>query len=492
MYGKMLITVVITLYTTRLVLNALGVVDFGIYNLVAGLVAMLSFLNAAMTTSTQRFLSFYYGKGCFEKQKIIFSNSLLLHLLLAIILIIFIECIGLFLFDGFLNIPSTRISVAKNIYHFMAISVGLSVISVPFVASINAHENMFWIAFVNIIEVLLKLIVALLLYNGIIHIDNLIFYSLTTVLIGGISFILYSVFCLKRYKECSLKGLNKVDKVQILELSSFAGWNLFGALCGVGRTQGIAVVLNVFLGATLNAAYGIANQIVAQLNFFSVTMLRAINPQIMKSEGMDNRKRMIKLATMASKFGYLLLAIIAIPAIFEMETILRLWLQKVPNNTVIFCRLILVGSMIGQLTVGLQSAIQATGKVRIYQVVVGSLILLNIPFAILLLKLGFPAYSVLISYVFIEILACITRVLFVKMQINMSIKFYISRVFVRILFPTIVSIFFSASCFYFIHLENFRFIVTFMISSIAFLACTYCLGLENEEKIYIKNLFKKN
>ena len=324
LYLRMLLTVGISLYTTRLVLNALGVDDFGIYNLIAGIITMLSFLNTAMAVSTQRYLSFYQGRKDKGMQKMVFANSFLLHILIGLSVVILLEAIGVFLFDGFLNIPGDRIEVARIIYHFMSLTVFFTIVAVPFSGSLYAHENILWVAIVTIIEVLLKLGIAILLYT--INFDKLIFYGFTMAAVSIVSLLLYMIFCMKKYEECSLKVRRFYDKSLMKELSSFAGWNLFGAICGVGRSQGLAVILNLFFGTIVNAAYAIANQISGQLNFFSATMLRALNPQIMKSEGAGDRERMLRLSMSASKFGFFLLAFIAIPCIFEMPSILKFWL----------------------------------------------------------------------------------------------------------------------------------------------------------------------
>lgn len=488
LYAKMLVTVGITLYSTRLVLNALGVSDYGTYNLIAGIIAMLSFLNVAMTTSTQRYFSFYQGTKNKEIQKDIFSNSLLLHLGIGVILIIGLLLMSFFLFDGFLNIPQDRIPAAKVVYYFMLFSVFTTVLSVPFTATLNAHENMLWIAVVNTIEVLLKLAIAfsLYIYEG----DKLIFYGLSIAVIGIISLFFYSFFCMKRYSECTFNLHKGMNPKLIKELGSFAGWNLFGALCGVGRTQGVAVILNLFFGTVVNAAYGLANQVSGQMNFFSVTMLRALNPQIMKSEGAGDRKRMLRLSMMASKFGFFLLAFIAIPCIFEMPEILKFWLKEVPEYTVAFCSLILMAIMTNQLTIGLQSAVQATGRIKTYQSVVGAILLLNLPISYILLELALPVYSVMISFILIELIACGFRILFLKKIAGLSIKEYMNRVFLRELIPVLASILICllmTNAFSF----NFRFIVTFIFSIFIFVICIYFFGLCQDEKVIVNEMLRK-
>jgi O-antigen/teichoic acid export membrane protein len=421
-------------------------------------------------------------------QKKVFANSLLLHIAIGCILVVGLEIIGLFLFNGYLNIPVDRLNSARIIYHFMSATFFFTVIAVPFTGLLVAHENMFWVAVVNVIETVLKLGIALLLI--ILQQDKLVTFGLLTAGISIVSFILYAVFCFKRYKECTVKNIFIVERTLMKELTSFAGWNLFGSLCGLSRTQGLAVLLNLFFGTVINAAYGIANQVAAQLSFFSATLLRAINPQIMKSEGTGDRQRMLRISMMASKFGFFLLAIVAIPCIFEMKEILKMWLKNVPQNTTIFCNLILIGTMINQLTIGLQSAIQATGRIKMYQAVVGSIILLNIPVAYILLRIGMAAYVVLVTFSIIEFIACIFRLYFLNRLAGLSIREYIKKVFLKEILPVLITVL----CCYIITLNinnNYRFIITGLISFSVFAISIYFFGLEANEKKLFETLLTK-
>ncbi|MFV0538150.1 MAG: hypothetical protein ACK5M3_12380 [Dysgonomonas sp.] len=491
LYGKMLLTIGISLYTTRIVLNALGATDFGIYNLVAGVIAMLSFLNVAMTVSTQRYLSYYQGSKNLTKQSSVFYNSFILHLCIGLLIVAIVEVLGIFLFDLFFNIPVDRVASAKVIYHFMALSIFFTIISVPFIASVNAHENMYWVAIVDVLEVLLKLGVAIFLGYQIINYDNLIFYGLSTAVISFISMMCYSIFCLLKYKECSLRAKNTLSRSLLRELTSFAGWNLFGSLCGIGRIQGIAVLLNFFFGAIVNAAYGIANQVASQMSFFSVTMLRALNPQIMKSEGAGDRQQMLRLSMIGSKFGFFLLAIVAIPCIFEMSSILTLWLKDVPEYTIVFCKLILIGAMVSQLTIGLQSAIQATGKIKIYQSIVGVVLLLSLPIAYVLLRLGFSAYSVFFAYIGVEVVACFLRLIILKKLASLNIKEYVTKVFAAILLPVIGSVVICCFMVGYVEYSSFRFLLTALLSTFVFSICIFTFGLDTSEKGYMKSILHK-
>jgi Na+-driven multidrug efflux pump len=488
LYGRMLLTMGVSFYSTRLILNALGSTDFGIFNLIAGVIAMLSFLNTAMSTSTQRFLSYYQGRNDIDKQKRVFANSLILHVCIGLIVVVSLEMIGLFIFDSFLNIPIERIQSARTIYHFMSVTVFFTIAAVPFVGSLVAHENMIWVAVVSIVETFLKLGIAIFLL--VVTNDKLIVYGILTAFISIFSFLLYAIFCTKKYEECTFKDLLPVDKKLFKELGSFAGWNLFGSLCGVAKYQGFAVLLNIFYGAAINAAYGIANQVSSQMTFFAATMLRAVNPQIMKSEGAGDRNRMLRLSMMASKFGFFLLTIIAIPCIFEMDAILKFWLHNVPDYTKIFCNLILIASLINQVTIGLQSAFQATGKVKIYQMVVGAIVISNLPISYIMLRMQLPLYYPLISFAVVELFACSFRVILLRNIAGLSITDFYQRVIIKGLIPLLLIC--STSFLITTYLRHeMRFLITFSISIPVFIVGIYYTGLCDDEKDMIKQILVK-
>jgi O-antigen/teichoic acid export membrane protein len=479
LYGKMIISIGIALYSTRLVLNALGATDYGIFSLVGGVIAMLAFLNGAMGTSTQRFISIYLGKCDLRQLSIIFKASVKMHLLIGLMIVLILEIASIFLFSGFLNIPEERIFAAKTVFHFMVFSTFFSINAVPYDALINAHEDLFFDALTGIVESFVKLGIAIWLSYS--DFDRLILYSmLIAILTVGIR-IVKSVYCYRKYDECKLKSKEQIEKSLYKEMFSFAGWNLFGSLAKLGRAQGISIILNLFFGTVINAAYGIANQVSGQINNFSVMMLKAINPQIMISEGASDRQRMLRWSMAASKFSFMLLAFFAIPCIFEMKAILNLWLKEVPEYTIAFCNLVLIAMLTNQLTIGLQSAAQSTGKIKEYQITVGSLLLLNLPIAYFLLSFGLTPYSVLISYIIIELLACTARIIFLKYLAGMSISTFIKEVITRDILTILPMIFSSYMIIQHFNFE-FRFILTISISSILFVLSVFYIGLSKNER----------
>ncbi|MDZ7739337.1 MAG: hypothetical protein U5K32_09820 [Bacteroidales bacterium] len=426
LYGKMLITLVIALFSTRLILGALGEVDYGIFNLIGGVIAMLSFLNVAMTISTQRYMSFYLGSEDASKLRSVFTSSTSLHLIIGLSIVILLEIAGIFLFNGFLNIPEERIGTARTIYHFMVVSTFFTINAVPYDAAINAHENFLFDAAVGIIESVIKLVIAIVLvYTAS---DKLVLYGLLMALLTILVRVIKGSFCINRYRECSFTTRLVIKGKLIREMISFAGWNLFGSFCTIVRNQGIAIVLNLSFGVIINAAYAVAHQVNSQLMLFSVNMLRSLNPQIIKSEGGGNRSRMLRLAMLACKVSFFLLAFFAIPLIIEMEYVLNLWLKDVPEYTVIFCQLMLLLSMVQLLTYGLGTAIQSVGRIKLFQSLVGTTLILNLPVAIILIKLGFEPYSILIGSIALEMIAGMMRVIIARKITGLSVKQYLRDV----------------------------------------------------------------
>lgn len=489
LYGKMLITMFIALYSTRLVLNALGAVDYGIFNLVGGIIAMLSFLNGAMTTATLRYMSFSIGAGDDHKLKSIFFSSVLLHLLTGLIIVLLLEFGGIFLFNGTLNIPADRISVAKIVFHFMVVSTFFTINAVPYDAAINAHENFLFDALLGIFESIIKLGIAIwLIYT---EVDKLILFGLLIAVLTILIRIIKSIYCFRKYEECRVRLTSQINIELTKEMFSFAGWNLFGSLCSVVRSQGLAIVLNFFFGVLVNAAYGIANQVNGLLSSFSSNMNKALNPQIMKSEGSGNRDKMLRLAMLTCKSSFFLLAFFAIPIIIEMPFILRLWLTTVPNNTIIFCQLILVVSLIQQLTVGLMSAVQSVGKIKVYQTVMGSMIILNLPLAICLIKLGFPAYSVFVGSIFLEIIALASRIWLTHEIAGLHVNDFLVKILFNSILSVVLATLFAILPRLLLNEGILRAFLTVLISIISLSIFAIFIGFTSEENKKILEFFLK-
>lgn len=487
-YIKTIFNVLLSFYSTRLILSALGIEDYGVYSLIGGVVAMLSFLTNALLVTTQRFLSFNQGKNNIEKLKELFGNSLLLHFFIGVATIIILEAIFPFLFHGFLNVPSTKIESAKTIYHFVTVILFLTFISAPFNALLISHENIIYISILGIFDGIIKVGFAIWLYH-IISNEKLILYGIFMCIVACYYLLSYAAYAFYKYEECVIPKFRNFKLTYVKELSSFAGWTIYSSGCMVGRTQGIAILLNKFFGTAINTAYGIGFQVTGMMSFLSSSLLNAVNPQIMRAEGTGNREKMLRLAEMASKFSFFLLAIIAVPCIFEMPLLLSTWLERVPDNAILFCRMALIASMCDQLTIGLGSANGAIGNIKEYSLVVNTIKLITLPFAYIFLKFGFSIISVAINYIAFETICSIFRLFFLAKTGGLSISGFMKRVFFKEIVPLAIIV---LSSFIIVNIFSlpYRFLITLSISPILYLLSIYYYGLCIDEKNIINKIFR--
>jgi len=488
-YARAVVTALISLYSTRVVLSSLGASDFGIFNVIGGVVAMLAFLNAAMTTSTQRYLSFNLGKGDLSLVKKIFANSVVIHLVIGLIIVLFIEGIASYLIGNKLQIDSSRIEVARYILHFTVASTFITVISVPYDAVVNAHENMIFLAIVTIIEAILKLLVALSLF--IVPGDKLFYFGLLTMFSAILIRLIKRTYSKRKYEECRITIMQWYDLREIKELTSFASWQLFGTLCSLGRNQGVAIVLNFFYSTVVNAAYGIANQINAQLMFFSQTMMSAMRPQIMKSEGSNDRDRVIRLSLSANRLSFYLFTFFALPLYFQMPFVLDLWLKEVPQYTVEFCRAILLLTMANQINMGLMTAVQAIGKIKLYQTVAGGIQLLTLPIGFWFLKIGYPSYSIVLVSFVLECISTVFRVFYFRYLTGYPAWKYFLGVILRSVLTLL-----PAAIFLIIIGEKLPegitgFLVCIISSILIYVGSLVLYGLDRSEKRIFKEITRK-
>lgn len=489
LYVKVVLSLTIALVSVPLVLKALGASDYGLYNLVAGIVTMLAFLNNAMTVSSQRYMSVAMGENNEDKINSIFNTSFLLHLILGILVVLIFEIVGLFAIYR-LNIPSDRLWCAKFIYQFLIFSTFFKIISVPFDALINAKEDMLPLSVIELIDSVLMLIIAVTL--PFVSVDRLIFYGLGILFIALITLFLKFFWCCRAYKEYRISLKSYKGRFYLKDMLGFTGWNLYGGLAMIGRNQGVAVIINLFLGTVANAAYGVANQINGALGHFSTTFQKAINPQLMKSEGMQDSKRLLRISFLSSKFSVLALAFFAVPLIIEMESVLHIWLKdNIPPYTLRLAQLILILSIAYQYSVGIMSAIQASGKIRNYQIIVGSILLLNIPLAYLVLVLGYPIHYILVGFIILEIISLCIRLTMANRLIGMRHNDYIRSVFLptflNILIPTVACLI----PYFLMEQSIIRTIVVSTVYCSVFLALMYKLALDESQRKQIISHIKK-
>ena len=489
MYAKAIITTLISLVSVPLILKALGHSDYGIYQLIGGVIAMLSFLNASMTVSTQRFMSVSLGENNNREFNLIYNVGFTLHLLIAVFILVLLESFEPLVFSGFLNVEPDRIIAAKVVFQILIISTVFTIISVPFNAVLNAKENLTVFAIIHIIDSMLKLLLAVVLVYS--PIDRLIFYSIGMGLIAAFAFLMKLLYVRFRYKYLVLSPLKTFDKNLFIKMFGFAGWNTMGSMALVGRNQGISVLLNIFYGTIINAAYGVADQVNSLMNYLSQTLQQAINPQLMRSEGMKDRDRMMRISYISCKFSVLIICLPAIPLILEMQYVFKLWLHDIPQYAVILTQLVLTLTIITQYSSGLQAAIQSVGKVRSYYITVSFLILLNVPISYYLLKAGLPPYYTVVCFIGIEVITLVTRLLFVKKYVGIGIAKYLRLV----MLPTIVTILIASAPAYliqqFMHESFFRLIIVCTSYAISYMILAWLLALDEQTKLYILSVTRK-
>lgn len=506
LYLRMAITVFISLYATRLVLTALGIENFGLYNLVGGVIAMLGFLNGAMAAATQRFMSIAQGAGDIAKVKRIFNMSTVLHAGIAILVVIVFEIAGYFFFNGMLNIAENRIAVAKLVYQFMVISTLFTIISVPYEAVITSHENMLFYAILGVGEALLKLAIALYISYGTLNlptnlsisaqhlqlnystVDSLTIYGLLMAVLSIVMLMIRRHYCHKKYAECEFDLKKHYDKNLLKEITSFAGWSFLGTASSMIANYGQAIVINVFFGTAVNAAQAVANQLSGQLGVFSNTLMKALNPVIDKSEGAGDRSLMLKATMMGSKVSFFLMMALHVPMLIEMPFILKLWLKNVPEFTVIFCQLLLIRNLIEQLFIPLVAAISAEGNIKRFQIIASALTFFPLPISYLLFKWGYPAYALYIVFILYAILASSVILYFAKRNCQLSVTEFLSNVIGRCATVFFLVFMLALIPHFLIEPSFMRFVCVTLTCILSYLIVVFFIGFSGNEQLKVKQL----
>ena len=484
LYAKILASMAIALVSVPLVLHALGASDYGIYNLVAGVVAMLNFLSNSLTVSSQRYMSVAMGTNDEKRIILVYNTSFWLHLLLGIAVVFLFE-IGSF-FISWLNIAPERMWCAEVIYQFLVISTFVKIVSVPFDAIINANEDMVIFALIEMIDSLLMLAIAVSLRY--ISYDRLVYYGLCVCMVSVMTIFMKYLWCRYKYPRFQINLKRHRKGLLIREMSGFAGWNLFGGVAIIGRNQGVAIIINLFLGTITNAAYGIANHINGALSHFSVTFQKAINPQLMKSEGMNKHDRLLRISYVSSKFSVLALSCFAIPLIIEMPDVLTVWLRdEIPPYTMELSRYILLLTITYQYSVGIMSAIQARGEIRNYQIIMGCIVLLNIPLAYFIITMAYPVYYVTIGYVLLELVSLMVRIKMAERLVQMPPAAFAVNVICPTLLVTLPSLALCLIPHYFITGLWPRLVVTSAVYGITFLLLLWIVAFDKNQKEQIIN-----
>ena len=440
LYFRQILIMIVSLYTVRVVLNTLGAEDYGIYNVVAGVVVLFSFVNNAMATSTQRFLNFNLGKDDTEKTQQTYSSSLLIHIGIALIFVILAETIGLWFVNTKLNIPQERHSAAMWCYQFSIITTVFNILRVPYNAVIIAYEKMSFFAWVSIVEAVLKLLVVYLLIIS--PLDKLVAYVILLTSVSIIVLFCYKIYCNKKFEITHYKRITDYSLVK--EILGFSGWSLFGATANVANNQGTNIVLNMFTNVTVNAAMGIANQVNNAVYSFVSNFQTAFKPQLVKSYAAGKKEEFNGLIIRSAKFSFYLLWIIVLPLTLNLDFVLQIWLKNVPDFSIGFVKLILLYSLFESINGPLWLAVQATGKIKKYQIIVSCLIFSNLPFSIIAFSLGANPYCVLIIRIILECFITIFRLLYLNRTQKFSIGSYLKNVMIPVLVVMIVSFFITS------------------------------------------------
>lgn len=438
MYFRMFFMMVIALFTSRINLQSLGIQDYGIYNVVGGFVAMFSVSSNSFSAAIQRFIAYELGKGNKERLNLVFSTSVTIQIIIAIILMVLAEIIGMWFVCNKMILPGERVYAATWVLHCSVITFGIGLISVPYNAAIVAHERMSAFAYISIYEVISKLLICYLLFVS--PIDKLITWAIMLALLQLSVRVIYGLYCGRNFEECQYKPI--LDKQMFKEIASYAGWSSFGLVALTCYTQGLNLILNLFFGPIVNAARGIAVQVQNAVQGFSTNFQLAMNPQIIKSYAQHEFDRLCTLLHAGTRFSYYLLLLLSLPIVLETPQILSLWLGEYPDHTINFIRLILILILFDSSFGGPMSTVQtATGNIKLYQIIIGGLMLSILPISYLILKIWHTApETVYIVYMVIAFIAQLARMLIIRGMINLSLRRYAKETILPILLVTITSL----------------------------------------------------
>lgn len=486
LYLRMLLIMAVTLYTSRVVLDKLGITDYGIYNVVGGIVGMLGFLMGAMSNTVQRFLSFEMGKG--EKGHVnhVFNISIIAHVAIAIFVFVVMEIVGVWYLNTYMNIPEDRLDAANWVLQCSILTTMFTIVQVPYNAIIIAKEQMGIYAYISILEVSLKLVVVYLLTIG--SFDRLKLYSVLVMVVTIGILMVYCIYCVRKYDEARFRFVK--DTKTLKEIISFASWNMLGELAWTFTGPGVNIILNLFFGPAVNAARGIAEQVNGAVSRFVNNFQTAVTPQIVKSYAANELDEMKQLLFRGIRFSYYLLFILCMPLIINMDFILHVWLKNVPQYTTEFCQLVLICGMVASVSNLLTQIARAYGKIRNFEICVSVCIFLNFPLSYLVLKLGCSPLSTIVVNIFIQITLLFVRLYLTKGMIGLSVIDFTKKVLFPIIKVTIISVIFP--CLLAWELQNnwLTFIINCLVSLASSLICIWLIDVSGRERDYIKVTLK--
>lgn len=482
LYARMLFTMAVSFYTSRVVLDVLGETDFGIYNVVGGLVTMFSFLGGALATATQRFFSMEIGRGEGGDVRRMFSTAVMIHVVLAGVIVVAGETVGLWFLNSCMNFPPGRYAAANWVYQLSLATFAIDVMSVPYNAALIAYERMKAFAYVSIVEAALKLGVVFLITLTT-H-DKLVVYAALLAALAVAIRLIYGWYCRRHFPACRCDL--KWDRARARGMMSFLSWNLIGSLAGVGKEQGVNVLLNIFFGTAVNAARGVAYQAMNAIAGFASNFQMAMNPQIIKMYAADEKDAMFRLVFRGSKYSFLLLLALSLPVAVEAPFILGLWLKEVPEHTVIFLRLVLATTLIDSLSTPLITAMHASGKVRDYQIVVGGLSLLTLPLAYVLFRLGYPPQAAMWAGLAVSVACHFARQLLLRATIGFPMGSFLRSVSLRVLLVTALSAAVPLAACGVVGGGWVGFVAVCLLSVVSAAGFGYAVGMEKNERAFVR------
>lgn len=482
LYFRMIFMMAVSLYTSRVVLNTLGVEDFGIYNVIGGVVAMFSIISGGLSAAISRYITFELGQDNIERLKSVFSSSVTIQIGLAVLIFLLAEVGGIWFLNEKMNLPESRIGAGNWVLQCSILTFMVNLISVPYNAAIIAHERMQAFAYISILEAILKLSIVYILVIS--TFDKLKLYGILLLAVACIIRIAYGFYCKRNFKECTYHFA--FNKVLLKEMMGFAGWNFIGSFSGVLRDQGVNIVINLFCGPVINAARAIAFQVNIAVNGFATNFMTAINPQITKSYASGDYPYMLTLVKNGARYSFYLLLLLSLPILIETNTILTLWLKNVPEHTTIFVRLVLIFAMCEALSSTQITALQATGKIRNYQIVVGGIQLLNFPISYLLLEKGYAPETTMYIAICLSLVCLYARLWFLKQQVDISMKSFFSQVLFNVCIVAVL----AAICPIIVnYLMVTGFLRLFVVSSVCAVTTSvviYYVGLSTQERIFVQ------
>lgn len=487
LYIRLIVTTIIGLISTRLLLKALGLSDFGLYSIVGGIVAMICFLNNVMMTTTYRYIAYEMGRKNYAGINQVFNISFIIHFFLALLLFLFAETIGIFYIYNYLNVPNGQLNDAVFVFRFSVIASFFSIISIPYQGLITAQEKFSVRASIEVIRSLLRLgaVFFVIQYLG----NRLRLYSVLMMIVTIVPPILFFLYCKKKYASLIQWNFQRRWS-KYKEMLGFSGWIMLGGAASIGKTQGAALIINSFFGTILNAAWGIANQVNILISMFSQNLSQAAIPQITKNYGGGNTDRSSQLVFHISKYSFFLMLIPALPILLEADYILKLWLTDVPEYASIFIKLMIVYALIETMNAGVPALIQASGKIKWFQIINSIILLLSLPVAYFLFTLGFPPYYIMVVYIFSLVLIFFTRLILLKKVIKFDIKALINKVYLKVFLVVLflIPLFFIRN----LMTESLtRLVIMTALSELLFFTIVYYVGIEKKEQGIIKSILYK-